>query len=271
MVSESQEALFERHGNHFLPSEFTRGGWSDDAQHGGPPAGLLARAIENHRVDAPMALVRLTVDLVRPVPLAPITVSSSFIRSGRRVQLLEATLEADGLEVARATGLRIRTTELDLPELPEIDWRQPPGPDAGVDPDLGKWAVPKTDKVRFHAHAIEIRSIEGSFERAGPGTAWFRLLRPLVAGEAPTMVQRIATISDMGNATSQMMSPTEYLWINPDITLYLHRPSAGEWIGLKSVAFPRREGLGVSDSLVFDRDGPLGRIVQAQLVDRHAG
>jgi hypothetical protein len=266
---ESQTGLFEAHGDEFVPTGLTRGGWSDNAQHGGPPAGLLARSIERHPSDVPMAVVRLTFDLLRPVPLEPLRARSRLIRGGRRVQLAEATLEASGTEVARATGLRIRTTQLELPELPEAVWDAPPGPEAGSPPDWSAWGRTGLDTPTFHRDGIEIRSIGGSFEQAGPGLAWFRLRHPLIAGEEDTYVVRIATIADMANGASATMDPREYLWINPDITLYLHRPTTSEWIGLRSVAYQRSEGLGVVDSLAFDEDGPLGRIVQAQLIDRH--
>jgi hypothetical protein len=74
------EALFVRdridpHRIH--PTELTRGPWSPDAQHGGPPAALLAAAAEAHDDEAaprggensPMFVARLTVELMRPVPL----------------------------------------------------------------------------------------------------------------------------------------------------------------------------------------------------------
>ena len=40
------DALYERDGDRFVATELTRGPWNPDHQHAGPPAALLARAIE---------------------------------------------------------------------------------------------------------------------------------------------------------------------------------------------------------------------------------
>ena len=63
------DALFERDGTRFVPTELCRGPWSPDAQHGGPPAALMARAAEGFEGGEEMQVARLTVELLRPVPL----------------------------------------------------------------------------------------------------------------------------------------------------------------------------------------------------------
>ncbi|MDJ0959774.1 MAG: thioesterase family protein, partial [Acidimicrobiia bacterium] len=67
----ADDALFVPDGDRFVPSELTRGGWSDHAQHGGPPVGLVAHVIEQRHAAPDMMITRLTTDLIRPVPLAP--------------------------------------------------------------------------------------------------------------------------------------------------------------------------------------------------------
>jgi len=98
------DALFE--ADRFLPTELTRGPWSPDAQHGGPPAALLALCVERHAGGAGTQVVRMTVELLRPVPLAPLAVTVRTLRPGKKVQLVDATLRAGDVEVARATALR---------------------------------------------------------------------------------------------------------------------------------------------------------------------
>jgi len=262
------DALFLPLGDHrFEPTELTRGGWSDDAQHGSPPSGLLARAVERVSSAFPMQVVRITMDLFRPVPLSPLDVETVVLRDGRRIQVVESTLLADGVTVGRATGLKVRVTELDLPGATQ-EWSQPPGPDAAEpvswEAVLGR--PPRT--TRFHSAAIEIRSVANSFLALGPGTSWFRLRYPVVAGEVPTPFVRLATLADMSNGNSQRLDPREWLYVNPDITLYLHRLPVSEWIGMRSAAHQHPSGIGLADTTVFDVDGPIGRINQAQLIDR---
>jgi hypothetical protein len=84
------DALFERRGDVFVPSDLTRGGWTDDSQHGGPPSGLMAWVIEGIPTAGSMQVVRLTIDLFRPVPLTPLKLETAIRRNGRRIQVVDA-------------------------------------------------------------------------------------------------------------------------------------------------------------------------------------
>lgn len=215
-----------------------------------------------------MQVVRFTVDLFRPVPLTPLRVETVVRRDGRRIQAVDAFLLSDDLEIGRVSALKIRLAELDLePLIPE--WKSPPLPDTlPVMPWLDRFG-PNDNQRRFHRHAIEVRTVDDSFLTYGPGTSWFRLLFPVVEGEEPSPFVRLATIADMSNGNSQNLDPREWIYINPDITLYSHRMPLGEWVGMRSMANQHRSGIGMADTLAFDEQGPLGRISQAQLVDRH--
>lgn len=263
-------ALFVPEGDQFVPTDLTRGGWSDGAQHGSPPSGLLARAIERVSTAGPMQVARFTVDLFRPVPLSPLRVETHVLRDGRRIQVVESILRHGDVEVGRATGLKIRTADIDLPDVEQEPWDQPPPPAEAV-PVQDFWSFGGSELSRFHRDAVEIRSFDDSFMRHGPGVSWFRLLHPVVAGEEPTPFVRMATIADMSNGNSQALDPQVYIYVNPDITLYAHRLPEGQWIGMKSAAHQHPSGIGLADTRVFDEQGPIGRINQAQLLDRRPG
>src|SRR5262245_39297537 len=127
----ADEALFVPDGERFISTELTRGPWTPQAQHGGPPAALLARAIEHTHGAHGMMVVRLTVELLRPVPVVPLVVTARVVRPGRKVQLVEASMRANDVEVARATALRIRTADLPVPETTDAASAPPPPPEAG--------------------------------------------------------------------------------------------------------------------------------------------
>ncbi|MCP3973957.1 MAG: thioesterase family protein [bacterium] len=264
------DALFIPDGDHYLPTELTRGGWSDLAQHGSPPSGLLAVAIERVSTVAPMQVARFTIDLFRPVPLEPLRVETHVLRDGKRIQVVEGILLHGDLEVGRATALKIRTTEVALPEVEQEPWEQPPPPEQGAS-IADSWTFGSGSLPRFHLDAVEIRSIDDSFLQPGPGVSWFRLNQPVIAGQEPTPFVRLATLADLANGNSQALDPEAYLYVNPDITLYAHRLPEGEWVGMKSAAHQHRSGIGLADTRVFDETGPLGRINQAQLLDRRRG
>lgn len=264
MVSRS---LYRVEGSTYLPGPLTRGGWSDDAQHGSPPAGILGRAIESVPTAVAMQTVRLTVDLFRPVPLRPLEVETTILRDGRRIQVVEATVRAGETLLGRATGLKIRTTELvgigGQPEgplepsphhLPVLDWRGAFGDDGTLE--------------RFHTDGVEIRTVDDSFVRRGAGRTWFRLNAALVEGEPVTPLQRMAIMSDLANGNSQSLDPREWLFVNPDITLYVERLPGGEWIGMSSAAHQHPTGVGVTSSVLYDLRGRVGVVNQAQLLQR---
>jgi hypothetical protein len=256
------EALFEIDGDQFVPTDLTRGPWTADAQHGGPPAALVMRAIEGVDAPASMQVARATFELLRPVPLSPLTISTEVLRPGKKVQLVGASVRAGDVEVLRATVLRIRSA--DLPVDVGVDAGVP---DRGVDVAPNGFPAALEPGLRyFHRDAMEIRPVVGGFDRPGPATAWFRLRVPVVVGEEPTGPQRAAVTADFGNGLSWVLPP-DWLFINPDLTVHLLRPPAGEWLCLESRTLTSSTGVGLSESAIYDDRGRCGRSVQSLLLD----
>lgn len=263
--------LFHLDGPHLVPTGLTRGGWSDDAQHGSPPSGILGRAIELVPTPVPMQVVRFTVDLFREVPLRPLLVETQVVREGRRIQLVEARLSENGREIGKALGLKIRVTELadngELRSTAEDDHPPQPAPDRLPVLDWRDFFGPGRGLSRFHTDGVEIRTVDDSFIRAVAGESWFRLLAPLVAGEEMTPFQRAAVAADLANGNAQALDPEQWLYVNPDITLYLSRLPVGEWIGMRSVVHQQRHGIGVTETAVYDLTGRIGHVSQAQILE----
>jgi acyl-coenzyme A thioesterase PaaI-like protein len=258
------DAVFEVDGTMAVPTVLARGPWSADAMHGGAPAALLARAIERHDPGPASFVARLTVDLLRPVPLTPLEVVTRTARPGRKVQWVDATLLADGTEVARASGLRVRTVDpLGLP-LPEPAPLAMPAPE---DSEALKVELPHVRGFGFWT-AVDFRIAIGSWTDVGPAAIWFRLNTPMVAGEQPSPLQRVAAAADFGNGVSTVLPRGEYLFINPDLSIHLHRYPVGEWVGLHATTSAEDTGVGLAACQLVDEAGPIGRSVQALLVDR---
>ena len=259
---EGHTALFLRDGEKYVPTPLARGPWSADALHGGPPAALMARSIEQFEAQEPMFVARLTVELLRPVPLSPLRLVTRALRPGRKVQLIEAALHSDAREVARATGLRIRMSELALPDDLEMATIQVAGPEHGqpLAPALGSFLP------GFHSHAVEHRFIRGQLLTPGPATDWIRLKVPLLDGEEPSPLSRVCAASDFGNGISQVLSDA-FTYINPDLTVYLHRYPVGEWVCLDAVTRVEAHGVGLAESLLLDRSGSIGRALQSLIVE----
>ena len=252
-------ALFIRDGDLFVPTLHTRGPWDPRSQHGGAPAALLGRAIEGLPSDVAMAVVRVTMEILRPVPLVPLRVVARIERSARRVQLGSASLFADDDEVCRVSAWRMRVADLDIPS--SSDAAPFPGPEEG------EVFEAESDEPGMHRTAMELRFVRGAFWQTGPATAWLRLRVPVVDGETPSPLMRALAAADFGNGISMAVGWDRYLFINTDLTVYLYRQPAGEWICLDATTTLRRTGTGLAQSALYDAAGPIGRSLQALLVD----
>jgi hypothetical protein len=237
----------------------TIGPWSEDAQHGGPPAALLAGAIERASSDVEMMVARITVELLRPVPVQPLRLNIEIVRPGRKVQLVAATLAHNDTEVARALALRIRMADLDLPfSRPEESLPRP---------EDGSLANFFDSPGAFATEAMEIRMIDGDFNEVGPGRAWLRLKVPVVEGEETTAVERVAAASDFGNGVSNLAgNARNWVFINPDLEIRMYRPPEGEWVYLDSETRISPNGTGMATSKVGDLRGWLGVAAQSLFV-----
>jgi len=104
--------------------------------------------------------------------------------------------------------------------------------------------------------------------QTGPAAGWLRFGGELVEGEAPTPLQRAVTAADFGNGLSGILDFNTHLYINPDLTVYLHRYPTGEWVGLDSVTWAHPHGVGLAESLLWDQEGPIGRSLQSLVVGK---
>ena len=259
-------ALYQRDGSVFIPSVLTRGPWSPDAQHGSAPGALLATCADQMDSGEGMTIARLTVELLRPVPLTPLSVETEVERPGRKVQLLGLSLRAGEKEVARARVLRIRTTDLELPETLSED-TPPPPLEQGV-ASLPSWDL-DPERLSFHSHAVEHRFVGGSFNRPGPGVDWIKLQFPIVEGEEILPVARAIAAADFGNGVSWELDRKDgYSFINPDLTVYLNRMPSSEAVCLEARSRYQPNGVGLAESLLWDERGSIGRSVQSLLVDQ---
>lgn len=264
------DALFEPLGDdRYHPTNRARGPWSPDALHGGPVAALLAGAgcrelgVERDS----MVPVRLTVELLRPVPLSPLRLSARTTRPGRKVRLAAVDLaDEDGRVVASASLLAIRAATVSVPDQPPEEL--PPPPDglaaAVIAPDVFSYPA-------FHNTGVEHRFVEGAFDQPGPALDWIRLAVPVVAGESVLPLQRVAAASDFGNGISGLVGFGELSFINPDLTVTVRREPVGEWVCLQARSRLGANGVGLAESTLFDRDGHLGRAVQTLLVEPIGG
>ena len=169
------DAIFRVDGSNVITSSFAAGPWDPSMQHGSPPAALVVWAAERIPTPVAMRVVRVTVDLMRPVPVAPLTIESEVLREGRKIQLCAVRLLANGVVVVAATVLKIKVQALELPPEAAILPVELPGPDQSR-------VEPADFSSSPFVSGMSLRAARGRFGSPGPGAIWYRVDRPIVEG-----------------------------------------------------------------------------------------
>ena len=254
----------------YVATPATIGPWSADAQHGGPPSALAARAIERHEPDPRQRLARVSVDILRPVPIGKISIKTRTVRPGRRVTLVEAVLEADGHEVMHARGWRIERQDGHVPEIEEGDrpvWLPPPG--VGSAPDIftrHQHGYLTMIEWRFNADDYDIAGQVPDGRQARVRSAWTRARIPLLAGEETSPMSRTLLVADSGSGVSAALPVAEYTFVNVDLTVISQRDPAGEWLLLEASTVIGADGTGLASTRLSDKQGSFGRGLQTLIV-----
>jgi acyl-coenzyme A thioesterase PaaI-like protein len=241
-----------------VPSELTRGPWDRNSQHAGPASALLARAIELCEPRDGTRVARVTVEILKPLPIEPLTLNAQVVRPGKSVELIEARIEGADGELARARGWRLAESDI------TAAWEQDDPPPGHQDAEALEF-FPTGEAVGWHT-AMEIVFARGRFLEPGPATVWTRMRIPLVEGEEPTPTQRVLVTADSGNGVSGALPLASWLYVNTELTVHLLRPPAGEWVCLDAITEIGPVGGGVATSTLSDTAGPVGRGAQALLV-----
>lgn len=252
-------AYFERMGpGSFRPTGHVSGAWDESMQHIGPALGLLVHEVERDlaaRRDDPMVLSRLSYELLGVVPMDAVDVEVQVIRPGRTIELVEATYGHGG-----RTGIRLRA------------WLQQPRDTAGIagtgfDPIPAPGEMEPWDPTTLWNGGY-LASAEVKRMSDGPGRSryWVRTEVPLLAGEDVSTIARMAGLFDIANGMAVRADPTEVHYPNIDLGAHLVREPVGEWVGFDTRVTFGPGGLGLTASVIHDREGPLGTVSQSLTV-----
>ncbi len=275
------ESIFVADGERFVPSEQARGPWDPRALHGGAPAALITSAFERLQPGAELRIGRLGFEFLRPIPMAPLTLSTSIARPGRRVQELSAELRAGDELVVRASALRVQAVPEEAESgaaaaRAEATGRHRPETATGDSPvampppaegEHKRFALNDSTDASFAGTAMEMRWLNDPW-RLGPGRVWQRLRHPLLAGQALTPLTRLAATADFCNGVSATLPFDRFLFINADLSVHLQRLPQGEWIGLDARTHLHEGGAALAEGVLHDEHGPLGRAFQTLVVQQ---
>ena len=255
------DAIYRLDGNRVVTSPNAAGPWDAGMQHGSAPAALAVWAAEAIPTREPMQVARVTIDLMRPVPLAPLTLKTEVLREGRKIQLCAVRLLAGDAVVVGATILKIKTQALKLPsEVGDLAVELP-------GPDQAREERPSFSSSPF-VTGISMRAARGRFGVPGPGAIWYRVDRPLVEGSPVSQAMRAVVAADFCNGTSAVLDFREWTFINADLTVNFARQPVGAWILLDAESWIGPDGAGIATARLADERGYFGRAVQSLVIEK---
>ncbi|WP_254435001.1 thioesterase family protein [Ruegeria arenilitoris] len=240
----------------FVGNDPARGPWSADHCHAGPVAGLIVRAAEIE-VGPDKMLTRLTVDLLRPLPLSGLRVAAETVRHTKTLATTRVTVH-DLDDTLCATATTMHLARRDLGPVPNVAIQ---GPDLWQIED-GPFPIGEMrhDLPGF-AHHSEVAYPKGGNQGAGPKTIWMRT-PPLLKGETPSPIQSLCPLADCGNGISWNAPTSEMGFMNTDLTVQIHREPTSDWLASDSVSHWQPSGIGMSQSVLYDTQGPIGTALQ---------
>ncbi len=257
----SAEGFFRADGDTLVPAAFASSPWGP-VLHGRLIGGLTARAAEQARAETPeLACARLTIDMFRSVPLAPLTVTTRPVRAGRRIAVLDVSVEQDGVPVGQGRAVLLRRSEQ-----PEGTFRPAPAWDAPKPPQLGPPRPSASDRWTAPWESWPV----GGADDAVRGGLWIRDVHPLVAGERLTPLVRVAMAADLASPVSNF-STHGLSFINADYTVYLGREPQGEHVGIQPSAHISEAGVAAGQCVVHDLGGPVGFVATAAVANPTMG
>jgi len=255
------DGIYRVEANRVTTSPNAAGPWDPGMQHGSAPASLVVWAAEAIATPVPMRIARVTVDLMRPVPIAPLTLETEVLREGRKIQLCAIKLSAGGAVVVNASVLKVKLQAAALPPEAVVPAVTLPGPAEAREEQ------PSFSTSPFVA-GVSMRAALGRFGVPGPGAIWYRVDRPMVEGAGISQAMRAVVAADFCNGTSAVLDFRRWTFLNADLTVSMAREPVGEWILLDAESWIGPDGAGLAMARLADQRGYFGRAVQSLVIEK---
>lgn len=239
---------FEADGEVLVPGPHAVAPWRDDMLHGRFLPGIAAREAEQLDPDPSFVPTRLTIDMFKSPPMAPIASTTTVVRDGGRVRVVDVRSSSEDAEISRTRILLLRSDAAGLAAVWEPEPWDAPHPDT-LDPPSEFGGPDSPWQFR-----VEPGRRMGAMGRK---RMWLRDTWPLVAGESLSPFVRVAMVADFASPLANS-GPDGLDLINADITLYLARLPRSEWLGFEVLTRDHDGGRSVAACSLHDLDGRIG-------------
>lgn len=246
----------------FSATDYTRSNWAPEIQHGSPPLALLTKLIEELSAGSGLRIGRLSLDILGPIPVAPVRVRAWVERPGARIAMMVAEMLADPVHEPARTLARVTAWLLAVSDSSDAATdRYSPLAEGPAEPIPAVFA-----NAGGYFDALSWRPQPTDEQSAA--VSWFSPLGHVVDTEPTSGLQRLAAIVDCANGVGAILDPSEFIFMNTDTVVHLHRLPTGTDFALRARASVGSDGIGVTTAEVFDRAGFLGTSAQTILVQR---
>jgi hypothetical protein len=244
----------------YRPTAHTGGAWTEAEQHISPMGGLVVHAIEQHVAatagEDGKVIARLSLDILGVVAIEEFEIAVRTVRPGRTIELVEAVVTAAGRSVVLARAWRLLTGDT-----ASVAGGRPPALPAPE--DVPCWPMATVWPGGYIA-SLDVR--RNADARPGRAVAWVSSRLSLLDGVAVSPLASFVALVDTANGTC-VREPTEsWLFPNVDLTLHLHRQPVPGPVGLDTTVVFGADGLGLTESVLHDPLGPVGRAAQVLTV-----
>ncbi|MFI5622896.1 thioesterase family protein [Nocardioides sp. NPDC051685] len=242
----------------FTPTEHVGGAWDLETQHIATLLGVLAHEVERDRAarrDDGLQVIRMSYDILGTIPLEPVDVEVTVLRSGRTIELVEARASHGGRPVVLLRAWL--TAGYPTGDLAGTHHRPMPTPE-----EVPAWDMTRLWPGGFIA-SVQVRRCE-----LGPGRAqtWVRTPHPIVADEKVSRLAQVAGLLDITNGVAVRADPKDVSFPNLDLTAHLFRAPGDGWLGLDTTVSFGPAGAGVTTSVLHDEQGAFGISTQCLTV-----
>jgi hypothetical protein len=246
----------------YRPTSHTGGAWSETEQHISPLGGLVVHAMEGHvAASGPpggdgLAIARLSLDILGVVAIEELEIAVRTVRPGRTIELVEALVTSAGRSVVLARAWRLAGTDTSS----VAGGRPVPiaGPDA-----LPCWPMASVWPGGYIA-SLDVR--RGADARPGRATAWVSSPLALLEGVAVSPLASYVALVDTANGICVREPIDAWLFPNVDLTVHLHRQPVAGRVGLDTTVVFGADGHGLTETVLHDERGPVGRAAQVLTV-----
>ncbi len=197
-------------------------------------------------------LARLSFEILGVVAIEEFEITVSTVRPGRTIELVEAVVTSGGRTVVLARAWRLACVDTaavaggapdPLPAADELeDW-----------PMAGLWPG-------GYIASLDVRRSRTS--RPGRAQAWVSSRSELLQGVPVSALASFVARVDTANGVAVRQAPEEWLFPNLDLTIHLHRQPGPGPVGLDTTVTFGPDGHGLTETVLHDESGPVGRAAQ---------